>query len=322
MSVEPMLRKTYVLFRDGRDWIIAQFFFAFLKFLNLFSSDVAINTTEKYARSLGMLYPRTKMARENLKLAFPEKSDDEIETILRDMWGNLGRTAAEYIYLDKIFNFDIENPENGRVEIAGGENFEKLRNLKGPAICFTGHTGNWEILPVGAAAEGVEITALFRPPNNKYIARHVLAARTTSMGHTVPSKAGASWALANVLDEGGKVGILVDQFFHRGILVDFLGRETLANPLLAKLTRHYDCPVFPARTIRLPNGRFRLEIEAPIEIPYTDKGIVDVNALTAKVTNIVDGWVREYPEQWLWLHRRWRPAYMKEWHEAQQKKRR
>ncbi|MFK5981020.1 MAG: lipid A biosynthesis lauroyl acyltransferase [Rhizobiaceae bacterium] len=322
MSTDLVLRKAYIFLRDARDWIIATWFFAFIGFLKLFSTDFAINMTERFARGLGMLYPRTKLARTNLKLAFPEKSDEEIENILRDMWGNLGRTAAEYIYLDKMFDFDAENPENGRVEIVGGEHFEKLRDTKGAAVCFTAHTGNWEILPVGAAAVGVNITALFRPPNNRFIAKHVLAARTTSMGHTVPSKAGASWALANVLEDGGKVGLLVDQFFHRGTLVDFLGRETLANPLLAKLTRQYDCPVFPARTIRLPNGRFRLEIEAPIDVPYLPNGRVDVDKLTAKVNEVVEGWVREYPEQWLWLHKRWRPEFMKNWHEQKQKKRR
>ncbi len=322
MSAEVLIRKTYILIRDTRDWIIAQCYFAFIGFLKLFSADFAINTTEKFARFLGMMYPRTKQARENLKLAFPEKPDEEIEQILRDMWGNLGRTAAEYVYLDKIFDFDDQNPESGRFEIAGIENFELLANHDGPAICFTGHLGNWEILPVGSAAYGVDITALFRPPNNKYIARHILAARTTSMGHTVPSKAGASWALARVMDDGGKVGILVDQFFRKGIPIEFFGHETLANHLLAKLARQYDCPVFPARSIRLPGGRFRLELQAPLDVPHIETGAVDTEALTRQVNAVVEGWVREHPEQWLWLHKRWRPNYMEEWRKRREARRR
>ncbi len=305
--METIIRKIVIALMNFRDWTIAQWFFTFMWFLKLFPADAAINTTEKFGRFLGMIFPRTKVARKNLKHAFPEKSDAEIEQILRDMWGNLSRTAAEYAYLDKIFDFDDQNPSQGRFEIAGIENFTKLAELDGPAICFTAHTGNWELLPVGSAAYGVNITALFRPPNNKYIAERVLAARTTSSGHLVPSKAGAAWALARIMDKGGKVGLLIDQYYtRRGIDIDFFGRTTKANPLLAKLARQYDCPVFPARCIRLPNGRFRLELQAPLDIPRKENGDIDADQLTQKINSKVEEWVREYPEQWLWLHRRWR----------------
>ncbi len=305
--METLIRKFIIALMNFRDWTIAQWFFTFMWFLKLFPADAAINTTEKFGRFLGMIFPRTKVARKNLKHAFPEKSDAEIEQILRDMWGNLSRTAAEYAYLDKIFDFDDQNPSQGRFEIAGIENFTKRAELDGPAICFTAHTGNWELLPVGSAAYGVNITALFRPPNNKYIAERVLAARTTSSGHLVPSKAGAAWALARIMDKGGKVGLLIDQYYtRRGIDIDFFGRTTKANPLLAKLARQYDCPVFPARCIRLPNGRFRLELQAPLDIPRKENGDIDADQLTQMINSKVEEWVREYPEQWLWLHRRWR----------------
>lgn len=257
-----------------------------------------------------MWYPRTKLARKNLKLAFPEKSDEEIETILHEMWRNLGRVAAEYVYLDEIFDINEEDLSKGRVEVVGVEHFENLKALEGPAVCFTAHTGNWEILPIASAAYDLNITALFRPPNNQYMAKRVLAARTTNMGHLVPSKAGASWALANVMDEGGKVGVLVDQFFGRGEEIEFLGRQTMANPLLAKLARQYDCPVYPTRCVRLPEGRFRIEIEEPLTIPRMENGNLDVAQLTQDVNDCVARWVREYPEQWLWLHKRWRPEAM------------
>jgi KDO2-lipid IV(A) lauroyltransferase len=126
------------------------------------------------------------------------------------------------------------------------------------------------------------------------------------MGHLVPSKAGASWALADILREGGKVGLLVDQYYKKGVPITFFGRPTKGNQLLAKLVRQFDCPVYPVRSVRLPNGRFRIEMQEKIDIPRDEKGKVDINALTQKVNEIVEGWVREYPGQWLWLHKRWR----------------
>ena len=300
-----------ILMRNGRDWIIAQFFFAIIGILKLFPANSAIWFTSEAARSLGMWYPRTKLARTNLRNAFPEKSAEEIEDILREMWANLGRTAAEYVYLDKIFDIDEEDMSKGRVEITGIENFHAMQTFDGPIICFTGHTGNWELLPIASAAYELNITALFRPPNNRYMARRVLAARTTAMGHLVPSKVGASWSLAKVLDDNGAVGMLVDQFFGRGTEITFFGQQTMANPLLSKLARQYECKVFPARCVRLENGRFRIEIEAELPLPRTDDGNLDADQLTQDINTCIERWAREYPSQYLWLHKRWRPNFMK-----------
>lgn len=298
--------KWFVWFRNSKDWLIAKFTMGMLGLIKKLPADKAIDTIEEMGRFWGMLYPRTKQARANLKLAFPEKPDDEIEQILRDMWGNLARTAAEYAFLDQIFDLNEDEPEKGRIEIDGNENFIALRDLDGPAVCFTAHTANWEILPVGAAAHGLNITALFRPPNNKYLAQEVLKARTTAMGHLVPSKAGAAWALAGILNDGGKVGILADQYFHKGDVVEFFGSKTKANPLLSKLANNFDCPIYPARTIRLPNGRFKLCIEDPIDIPRDENGKIDQQKLLQKIHDVMEIWIREYPEQWLWLHKKWR----------------
>lgn len=308
---EIFIRKLIVALRNARDWVIAQFFFAFIAILKLFPADKAIWFVAEAARGLGMLYPRTKLARDNLKQAFPEKSEKEIEAILSEMWANLGRVAAEYVYLDQIFDINEDDQSKGRVEITGAENFHKMKDNEGPVICFTGHTGNWELLPIASAVYGLNIIALFRPPNNRYIADRVLSARTTAMGHLVPSKVGASWALANELEEGKTVGMLVDQFFRRGTEITFFDRQTMANPLLAKLVRQFDCPVFPARCVRLPGGRFRIEIEPEVGRHYGADGRLDTDRLTQDVNSCVERWIREYPEQWLWLHKRWRPDFMK-----------
>lgn len=308
---EVILRKCVIWLRNFRDWIIAQFFFALIGIMKLFPADGAMWFIAKAARGLGMWYPRTKLARNNLKNAFPDKSPDEIETILEEMWENLGRTAAEYVYLDKIFDINEEDQTKGRVEITGGPNFDVMMAHDGPIICFTGHTGNWELLPIASAAYGLNITALFRPPNNRYIADRVLSARTTAMGHLVPSKVGASWSLANVLEEKGTVGVLVDQFFGRGTEITFFGQQTMANPLLAKLARQYNCMVVPARCIRLPDGRFRIDIEPELPLPRKSDGSFDTAQLTQDINACVERWATEYPEQYLWLHKRWRPDFMK-----------
>jgi KDO2-lipid IV(A) lauroyltransferase len=134
----------------------------------------------------------------------------------------------------RCFDFDPDATEPGRIEVEGVENFSKLRDEAKPFIVFTAHTGNFELLPIAAAAYGSGRDGLFRPPNNPYIAKKVLAARRTSMGHLVPSRAGAAFTLARRLEAGGGVGMLVDQKFHKGAKTRFFGLEAQTNPLLAK----------------------------------------------------------------------------------------
>ena len=109
----------------------------------------------------------------------------------------------------------------------------------------------------------------------------------------------------SALERGDHVGVLVDQKFRRGINVPFFGHDAPSNPLLAKLARRYDCPVHGARTVRLPNGRFRLEITEELALPRTKDGDIDIRGTTELVNKVVEDWDREYPEQWLWIHRRW-----------------
>jgi Kdo2-lipid IVA lauroyltransferase/acyltransferase len=305
----PFVVKTYVLSRKLRDWTIGMTALGLLKLASLFPADAAIDGTEWLARKLGPRTSRHKLALANLEIAFPEMSGEEHERIARDMWGNMARLAVEYVFLDQIFDIDVENPSAARVEVEGAEIFAKLVEEKKPFIVFTAHTGNFELLPIGAAAYGLEVTALFRPPNNPYIARQVLSARRTRMGHLVPSRAGAAIALARKLENNGGVGMLVDQRFQRGPRTTFFSKKAVTNPLLGKLARQFECDVYPARCIRLPEGRFRLVIEPAITLPRAPDGRIDVTGTCQLLNDKVEAWVREYPGQWQWFHDRWGIKY-------------
>jgi len=299
------LTRIVIALRRARDWTIATAIFSLLRVISFFPADKAINFVDYMARHVGPLVPRHKLAMTNLARAYPEKSEAERKQIALDMWGNMSRLAAEYVFLDQLFDFDPEANEPGRIEVSGVETFHKLRDERKPFIVFTAHTGNFELLPIAAATFNLDVMALFRPPNNPYIAEKVLAARRTKMGHLVPSRAGAAFTLARRLEAGGAVGVLVDQKFYKGTKTSFFGQEVHTNPLLAKLVRQYDCDVYPARSIRLPNGRHRLEVEPAIKIPRRADGSVDVAATAQVLNDKVETWVREYPGQWQWFHDRW-----------------
>ncbi len=288
-----------------RDWLFAQIVYLAFKLLRLIPMESAVKIFERFARWLGPKLKRHQVALDNLALAFPEKSIGEREKIASDSWAQLARTLLEYGYLDVIFDLEEESKDSQRIEIKNEDQFLKLRDDGLPAIVFTGHMGNFELLPMAAAKFGLEIQSLFRQPNNKHAASRVADARKELGKNLIASREGASFQLMSALDRGDHVGLLVDQKYRRGIMVPFFGHDAPSNPLLAKLARRYDCPVHGARTIRLPNGRFRLEITDELVLPRTEDGDIDIRGTTELVNSIVEGWVREYPEQWLWIHRRW-----------------
>jgi len=288
-----------------RDWLVAQLIFLSLKALRLIPMDTALRWFERFARWLGPKTGRHKVAMANLGIAFPEKTLEEREKIAAGSWAQMARGIVEYGYLDKIFDLDESRLGAGRIEVKNVEQFVKLRDDGLPAIIFTGHLGNFELLPMTAAKFDLELQSLFRAPNNRYAAAKIAKARKLVAQNLVASGAGASFQLMSALERGSHVGVLVDQKFRRGIQVPFFGRNAPTNTLLAKLARRYGCPVHGARCIRLPGGRFRLEITEELTLPRTPEGEVDIRGTTELITRVVEDWVREYPEQWLWIHRRW-----------------
>jgi KDO2-lipid IV(A) lauroyltransferase len=174
-----------------------------------------------------------------------------------------------------------------------------------PAVVFAAHLANWELPAVIAASDGLDTVVLYRRPNLGAIADAVIALRKGLMGELVASSMGAPVALARALEQGRHVAMLVDQHYTRGIEVTFFGRACKANPLIAMLAREVECPIYGARMIRLPGNRFRADV-SEVKPMRDAQGRIDVQGTMQAITDVVEGWVREHPEQWLWVHRRWR----------------
>ena len=259
------------------------------------------------ASVVGPLTPENRMAAESIALAFPEKSSEERKAILRGAWENFARVIVEFVFLEELAaGFDPANPAEGRITVDGLDRFVALRDDGKPAIIIAAHLANWEVLGVVAHKYGLKSVLPFRAPGNFHLAEDVLATRERLMGTLVDSGRGASFQIAAALDRGEHLGMLVDQRLAHGLNVPFFGRPALTNPLAAKFARQYDCPVHGARAIRLPGGRLHLELTPEIPLPRDADDLIDVEAATVRINQIVEGWVREHPEQWFWLHNRWK----------------
>ena len=258
------------------------------------------------ARAVGPLLPQHRIALANVRAAFPQKSEAEAKAIVMGAWDNLGRTGAEYAHLSVLFDFDDQNPDAGRCEVVGIDQFLTLRDDGKPGIIFAAHLANWEMPAICAARYGLDATAVFRPPNDQAVAHVVHEVRSQTMGGLEAARQGAAFAMQGVLERGGHLGMLIDQHFTRGVIVDFLGRPALVNQILGKFARQYDCPVHGVRVVRLPKHRFKIELTPPLALPRDADGQINVHGAMQAMTDVIAGWVREHPEQWLWMHRRWR----------------
>jgi KDO2-lipid IV(A) lauroyltransferase len=173
-------------------------------------------------------------------------------------------------------------------------------------LIFAAHLANWELPALAAVAHGLDTAILYRRPNIASADRIIQEMRQVNMGTLIPAGRDAPLRLAQALKDGKHVAMLVDQYLTGGVEVTFFGRKTRANPMLARLLRQVECPIHGVRIIRLPGFRFRTEFTEEIPPVRDAEGRIDIQGTTQAITSVVEGWVREHPEQWLWLHRRWR----------------
>jgi KDO2-lipid IV(A) lauroyltransferase len=269
----------------------------------------AANFAGAAMRRVGPRLKEHRIGRDNLRAAFPEKSSAEIEQILAGVWDNLGRVAAEFAHLDELHIAGVGPSASDDITYTpeSADRYERMIKSKTPTLVFSAHLANWEVSAVGAKLLGVNAAALYRRPNIRAISDVVLKLRTPLVGQLIPTGLDAPVRLARLLQSGVHVGMLVDQHFTKGFEVTFFGQTCKANPLIAQLARQTECAIRGTRVVRLPDGnRFRCEITDPIEPLRAADGRIDIQGTMQAITAVIEAWVREHPEQWLWLHRRWR----------------
>ncbi len=267
-------------------------------------------TSEFFAgimRKIGPYLPENRIGHANLSQPFRKIARRDRCHSQRGL-GHLGRVGAEFAHLDHIWDYEPSHPQDSHIELTQDtiDKFAVLREDGKGALVFASHLANWELPALAGPAHGLDCAILFRRPNVAAVDRAVQDIRRVNMGKMIATTPDAPYKLAEALNNGVHVGMLVDQYFHRGVDVTFFGRTTKANPLLARLLRQVDVPVYGVRVVRLPGHRFRAELSDEVKPVRDAQGKIDVQGTMQAVTSVIEGWVREHPEQWLWLHRRWR----------------
>jgi KDO2-lipid IV(A) lauroyltransferase len=246
----------------------------------------------------------------NLELAFPEMDERERERILHGCFTNLGRLLGQFSH------FPRATPESLRriVECQGLENLEAAQARGRGVILFTGHLGAWELSSFALSAFGYPMSFLVRRIDNLHVEQMIEKTRTRFGNRSIDKRA-AMRPMLRALRAGGTLGILVDVNTqpHEGVFVDFFGIPASTTSGLAALALRTGAAVLPVFVPWDENKkRFILRIDPPLTITPTGNQKEDIKQLTSLFTSVVESYVRQYPEQWLWIHKRWNTRPEKE----------
>ncbi len=245
-----------------------------------------------------------KIALQNLRIAFGrEKSEKEIRSIMKRNFQNLGMTAIEFFRLPRM---DVEAFQS-KVNIEGLEICKEALNNKRGILLLLSHFGNWELMGLMSKFLGSTIAVIARPiKKNKRVGRLVTEIRTGT-GLEVISTEKASRKVMRVLSQNRMVGILIDQRAKRseGVWVDFFGKKAPSTPALAVLAMRTGAPVLPVFMVRNGNRKHRLVIQEPLQLVDTGNIKKDVETNTQMMNQTLESMIRQYPDQWFWVHRRW-----------------
>ncbi|HTV66221.1 MAG TPA: lysophospholipid acyltransferase family protein [Bryocella sp.] len=255
------------------------------------------------------LHPRLrKVGRRNLQLAFPEKTAAERQRILRGVYVSLGRLLGETCLFPRYTRANIS-------QIAvyqGFENFDTAEKRGKGVLLLTAHLGGWEVGSFFHSLCGHPMQIVVRPLDNPYVDALVTHYRGLH-GNTLIGKQEFARGLIAAMRQNQTVGILMDTNMTppQGVFVDFFGRLACTASGLARVALHTGATVVPAFTIwDSALRKYRVEFDRPVELVRTGNDDADATANTARFTKIIEEYVRRYPDQWLWVHRRWktRPA--------------
>jgi KDO2-lipid IV(A) lauroyltransferase len=254
------------------------------------------------ARRIGPWLPVSRIADINLRHALPELDAAERQRIIGGVWDNLGRTAAELPHLARLGR----SASGPGWEVEGEDILRAVLASDGPAIMFGGHIGGWEALPGIVAACGTACAGFYRAAANPLVDELINAERLRVAGVEGLFPKGSKGARAAMLHlaQGGRLGILVDQKMNEGIEATLFGHPAMTATAPAALALRFRCPLLPGRALRIGPARFRLVVEPPLALPASGDLHADIASLTQAMNDCLERWIREWPEGWLWLHRR------------------
>jgi KDO2-lipid IV(A) lauroyltransferase len=252
-------------------------------------------------RKLGPMFggPQRTMIR-NLRMAFPNWSEAEVNEVAKGAWATLGHIAGEMPHLG-----DMRPYESDRIEVVGGEKLDAVRNSGRPVVFVGGHMANWEFMSPAICLRPVDCLITYRALNNPHIDRCIAEARFNSGVPALAPKGIGTRDLMRALSRGASVALMNDQKFNEGIPVPFFGYDAMTAPGPTRLAMKYKVDLMPMSIVRTGNARYRVTVYDPFAPDSDPDETKAIHNTVLRINRFVEDRIRENPDQWFWMHNRW-----------------
>ena len=248
---------------------------------------------------LGPLFRKKKIIIQNIKQVFPNLEEKELNKFISSMWNNYGKIFAEYVYLKKFRN----NKTGLYVEVEGSEILDKIKKSKKPVIFISGHFNNFELMAMEIEKSGIGLAAIYRPLNNFFLDRIMVYLRKNYIckNQLVKGISGVRESF-KLFKQGFSLALMIDQRLSEGIKVNFFGKSAATTTLPAQFVKKFNAEIIPVYIFRDEKFKFKMKIGRPFEFDDSE----NLESITIKLNNWIEGKIIKHPEQWIWSHNRWK----------------
>ncbi|WP_411289132.1 lysophospholipid acyltransferase family protein [Phenylobacterium sp.] len=251
-------------------------------------------------KRLGPLTSAHRVVERNLRIAFPDADDAEVARLLAAQWDQVGRWFAEFPILDRI----VGDPS--RVEVVGAERLAAIAAGGGPVVFISGHFSSFEIMPAVIVHAGITCQITYRATNNPHVDDRIRASRWRyGVRLFAPKGSDGARELLRALTRGESVALMNDQKFNGGVAAPLFGLMAHTAPGPSSFALRFGVPLLPMSVQRKDKARFRVVVHEPIRLEDTGDRTADIETGVRRVNAFIEERVRQRPEEWFWVHRRW-----------------
>ena len=253
----------------------------------------------KIFQFIGPFFRSKKIIHLNIKRAFPNLEQKEIDKITSNMWNNYGRVFAEYMFIKKFRN----NQLNNNIIIEGKEILNDLKEKNIKAVFISGHFSNFELMAMQIEKIGIKIATIYRPLNNIFLNFIMENIRTKHICKKQIKKGiGGLKDLLKLNKEGYSTALMIDQRVSQGSKLDFFNEKAFTTTIPAQLVKKFNIPVVPIFIERFDGIKFKMKVQKPIY--FSDNSSID--DITGKLNKVLEKMILGSPNYWIWSHNRWK----------------
>ena len=289
---------------------IIKYFFEFISIVSLFcifkiiGLKNASNLGSILGRSIGPLFRSKHITKQNIKTGLGNIDEKKESKIVNDMWSNIGRTFAEYVFL-KDFKFNRTNLNH--MKIYGSNYLDEIKKNNERVIFYSGHFANFELMAMELEKSGIKCAAIYRPLNNFFLnpLMEYLRMKYICPNQIPKGRMGMREIIGKVKD-GYSIALMVDQRVSEGPRSFFFNKPAHTTTIPAQLTLKYNCKLVPISLERKEGPNFEMTIHEPYKIQKTGNNEEDTKNITLKINQDIEKMIIKNPNQWIWTHNRWK----------------